>query len=57
MLPLPTVLVSLDRTWEKVETKNIGVDFSILKSRLTATFDYFIKDNNNMLLGQAFLQF
>lgn len=47
-------LVSLDRTWEKVQTKNIGIDFSLLRSRLTATFDYFIKDNINMLLNQSF---
>src|SRR6266498_65920 len=43
-------LVSLDRTWEKVQTKNIGVDFSVLRSRLYGSFDYFIKDNINMLL-------
>jgi len=47
-------LVSLDRTWEKVETKNIGLDFSLLKSRLYGSFEYFIKDNVNMLLGQQY---
>jgi len=47
-------LVSLERTWEKVQTKNLGLDFSFLRSRLFGSFDYFIKDNINMLLGQAY---
>ncbi|HWK05035.1 MAG TPA: SusC/RagA family TonB-linked outer membrane protein [Puia sp.] len=42
-------LISHSRTWEKVEQKNIGIDLSYLKSRLTTTFDYFIKDNVGML--------
>jgi len=47
-------LVSLNRTWEKVETKNLAVDFAFLHSRLSGTFEYFIKDNINMLLGQQY---
>lgn len=47
-------LVSLNRTWETIKTKNIGVDFSVLKSRLSGTFDYFWKENSNMLLGQTY---
>ena len=47
-------LVALNRTWETVKNKNIGVDFAILKSRLSGTFDYFWKENANMLLGQTF---
>lgn len=47
-------LVSLDRTWEKVETQNLGLDFSVLNSRLSGSFDYFIKNNVNMLLGQQY---
>lgn len=47
-------LVSLNRTWETVATKNLGLDFALLKSRLFGSFDYFIKDNTNMLLPQAF---
>jgi len=47
-------LVSLNRTWEKVQTKNLGLDFALLKNRLSGSFDYFIKDNINMLLGQQF---
>ena len=42
-------LVSYDRTWERVTQKNIGVDLNFLDNRLTATFEYFWKDNNGML--------
>ena len=38
-------------SWEKVEQKNIGVDLHFLNSRLTASFDYFIKDNKGMLVS------
>jgi len=38
------------RTWETVYEKNIGVDLGFLKNRLTTTFDYFIKDNKQMLI-------
>jgi TonB-linked SusC/RagA family outer membrane protein len=47
-------LVSLNRTWETVRNKNIGVDFAALRSRLSGTFDYFWKENTNMLLGQTY---
>lgn len=42
-------LVSLTRTWERVKQKNFGIDLTFLNNRLTANFDYFIKDNNGML--------
>lgn len=42
-------LISTTRTWEKVEQKNVGIDLHFLNSRLTTSFDYFIKDNNGML--------
>jgi TonB-linked SusC/RagA family outer membrane protein len=42
-------LVSYTRTWERVQQKNIGIDLAFLNSRLSATFDYFIKDNIGML--------
>ncbi len=42
-------LISYTRTWEKVEQKNFGIDFAFLNNRLTANFDYFIKDNKGML--------
>ncbi|QDK81035.1 TonB-dependent receptor [Spirosoma sp. KCTC 42546] len=47
-------LVSLNRTWERVETTNFGLDFSFLNRHLSGSFDYFVKHNRNMLLGQTF---
>jgi TonB-linked SusC/RagA family outer membrane protein len=43
-------LISNTRTWERVRQKNLGIDASFLKSRLTASYDYFVKDNIGMLV-------
>ncbi|WP_183574668.1 SusC/RagA family TonB-linked outer membrane protein [Mucilaginibacter sp. X5P1] len=45
-----STLVSLNRTWEKIETYNLGLDFEMFKNRLTGSVDGFIKNNVNMLL-------
>ena len=50
----PGNLVALDRTWETINTSDVGLDFSFLKSRLSGTFDYFIKQNKNMLIARTF---
>lgn len=42
-------LISYTRTWERVGQKNVGLDLAFLSNRLTASFDYFVKDNNGML--------
>ncbi|GAA4317772.1 TonB-dependent receptor [Mucilaginibacter gynuensis] len=47
-------LVSGDRSWETIVSKNIGVDFSILKNRLYGSFDYFWKVNRNMLIPVSY---
>jgi TonB-linked SusC/RagA family outer membrane protein len=47
-------LVSLNRTWETVKKTNLGLDFGVLKGRLTGTFDVFKNYNNNMLLSIAY---
>ncbi|HRP32518.1 MAG TPA: TonB-dependent receptor [Agriterribacter sp.] len=44
-------IASESRTWETIETRNIGIDYAFLNSRLTGSFDYFIKRNNNMLVN------
>lgn len=44
---------SATRTWETIENRNIGVDVSVLDSRLGFSFDYFNKINNDMLVGIA----
>src|SRR6266480_3625480 len=43
-------MVSKDRTWETIATSNVGVDATLLSSKLDFTFDYFIKNNRNMLI-------
>lgn len=47
-------LVSLNRTWETVIKRNIGIDFGFLDNRLTGTFDVYRNENSNMLLGQLY---
>ena len=42
-------LASKDKTWETIETTNVGVDLGLLNGRLNASFDYYWKYNNDML--------
>ncbi|RPI45648.1 MAG: TonB-dependent receptor [Bacteroidetes bacterium] len=42
-------LVSPGLTWEKVNTKNAGIDAGFLRNRLNLTFDYFIRNTFDML--------
>ncbi|WP_162842678.1 SusC/RagA family TonB-linked outer membrane protein [Mucilaginibacter pineti] len=44
---------STNRTWETIENKNIGIDISTFRSRLTFSFDYYNKTNNDMLVAIA----
>lgn len=44
---------SSNRTWETVRNQNIGIDLQLLKSRLSFSFDYFKKTNENMLVAIA----
>jgi TonB-linked SusC/RagA family outer membrane protein len=44
-------LVSRTRTWETLKTTNFGLDFAVLNSRLSGSFDVYKKENRNMLLG------
>lgn len=45
----PGGLVSSSVTWETVTQWNIGLDFTILKNRLTGTFDYYQRKTEGML--------
>lgn len=47
-------LVSLTRTWERVEQKNIGADLNFLNNRLVFNWDYFIKENKGMLSSVSY---
>ena len=42
-------LISSTLTWERVQTRNIGLDFGALKYRLTGSFDYFIRYTLDMV--------
>jgi len=37
--------------WEYSITKNLGLDFSLMKSRLTGTAEYYITDTKNLLMS------
>ena len=46
---LPGALVSNIVTWEKVTQWDLGLDFSVLNSRLKGTFDYYQRATTGML--------
>lgn len=43
-------MVSLGRTWERVCTTNVGLDFALFDSRLSGTLDLYQRMNNDMLV-------
>jgi TonB-linked SusC/RagA family outer membrane protein len=45
------LLASHEKTWERINVKNIGLDLVFLKNRLSVTGDYYVKTNNNMLVS------
>jgi TonB-linked SusC/RagA family outer membrane protein len=49
----PGGLAALDRTWERIQTSNLALDFSVLKSRLSGSFEVFVKNNNNILISRT----
>lgn len=47
----PNVLANPDLKWEKSKTYDFGLDFGILKNRITGSFDYYNKLNTDLLLN------
>jgi TonB-linked SusC/RagA family outer membrane protein len=45
-------IASQERTWETITNYNAGIDFGILQSRLSGSFDVYIKRNSDMLVRQ-----
>lgn len=43
-------LISQSFTWEKVQTKNIGLDYSLFNDKLNGSFDYFITNIKDILV-------
>lgn len=50
----PGGLVALDRTWETIEKTNLALDFTLLKNRLSGSFEIYQNKNNNMLIARTF---
>lgn len=50
----PGGLVSDDLTWETVESKNIGLDFTMFNSKLDVSADYYTRDTKDMLMSVGF---
>lgn len=46
-------LISSNFTWEKVTTRNIGIDLGMFANRLTGTFDLFKRTTEGMLIPGA----
>ncbi|HET8736804.1 MAG TPA: SusC/RagA family TonB-linked outer membrane protein, partial [Pricia sp.] len=47
----PGGLVSDALTWETVESKNIGLDFTMFKNKLDVSADYYTRDTKDMLMS------
>ncbi|MDP4208681.1 MAG: TonB-dependent receptor [Bacteroidota bacterium] len=53
---LPQTIVSYTRTWERIRNANVGLDFSVLKNRLSGTFELFQKRNIGMFIPINYAQ-
>lgn len=42
-------LVSETLTWETIESYNVALDWGLLNNRLSGSFDYFVRNTNNMI--------
>ena len=50
-------LVSPTLTWETVVTQNIGLDFTVLNSRLDVSFDLYTRDTKDMLTDVTYPEY
>lgn len=44
-------ITAVDRTWERVATTNVGLEFSVLERRLKGSVEVFNRINNDMLIN------
>lgn len=51
----PSGVNNPDITWEKSNTYDAGLDFGLFKNRLTGSFDYYNKENTDLLLNVPIL--
>lgn len=47
-------IASTDRTWERIQNYNLGVDYGLFNNRLKGTMELFLKRNNNMLISAQY---
>jgi len=47
---IPTRIANPDLTWEKTTQLDLGLDFGILKNRITGVFDFYQKNTSDLLL-------
>lgn len=48
----PNLLPNKDLTWETTKQWNVGIDFGILKNRISGTVDYYLQNTFNVLLDR-----
>lgn len=41
--------------WEETSERNIGLDFSIIKNKISGSFDYFFRNTKDILISPAYL--
>lgn len=44
------------RSWERVASTNIALDFAVLKNRLSGSFEWFFRQNKGMLIAMTYPQ-
>jgi TonB-linked SusC/RagA family outer membrane protein len=49
----PGGIPALDRTWERVQTTNLAMDFGVLNNRLSGSVELYRKNNDNLLLPRT----
>ncbi|MGZ5189363.1 MAG: SusC/RagA family TonB-linked outer membrane protein [Flavisolibacter sp.] len=47
-------MVAYNRTWETIVNKNVGLDATFLTNKLNFSFDYFVKQNKDMLISVTY---
>ncbi len=47
-------MTSDQRTWERIATTNVGVDFGFFNNQLSGTFDWFLRQNKGMLISVSY---
>lgn len=47
-------MTSNERSWERVATKNLGLDFAVLNNRLSGTFELYNRENIGMLISMTY---